>query len=170
MVERVKHTSEAVAEILLVVPDQPYSFNELSRLVQDTFQGRLTIALDGPIFEIEGFVEHPLFIERPPVDLWHALESMVGQWLVPDLVTAMVGPGPEELQPDPDPVEFASLSRHWVQEAPEPSAVEAELRNRLRPEEVYRVRWRTPPVPNDEEMALLAAVDLLAIAEQELPE
>jgi hypothetical protein len=169
MVEEVKHTSEAVSEVLLVLSDQPFSLNELSRLVFDTFQGRLTVAVDGPVVEIEGFLEHPNFVERPSVDLWGALAGMVGQWLAPDLVTAMVAPGPEELQPDPDPVEFASIPRRWAP-PPDSATVEAELRSRLRPEEVYRIRWRTRPAPDDEDLAYLQALELLENAERELPE
>ena len=93
LVRELKPTMERVADVLLIDTGQAYSLNELSRLVFDTFQGRLTITLDGPIVELEGFVEGEDFIERPPVSLWHCLESMVGQWLEPDLITALVRPG-----------------------------------------------------------------------------
>jgi len=169
LVAAVVETMERVADVLLIDTGQAYSLNELSRLVFDTFQGRLTVTVDGPVVEIEGFTDHETYLERPPVDLWRALETMVGQWLVPDLVTAMVRPGPDEIQPDPDPVDFASLSRRWAP-APDPATVEAELRSRLQPEPVYLVRWQTRPAPEDEDEIYELALQQLATAEQDLPD
>jgi hypothetical protein len=169
LVAAVIDSMERVATVLLIDEGQAYSLNELSRLVFDSFQGRLTVTVDGPLVEIEGFVDHGTFVERPPVDLWRALETMVGQWLVPDLVTAMARPGPDEIQPDPDPVEFASLARRWSP-APDPSTVEAELRSRLQPEPVYLVRWQTRPAPDDEDEVYETALESLRTAEQNLPD
>jgi len=169
MVAAVIDGMERVATVLLIDKGQAYSLNELSRLAYDSFQGRLTVTVDGPVVAIEGFVDHETFIERPPVDLWRALETMVGQWLAPDLVTAMVRPGPDEIQPDPDPVEFASLPRRWSP-APDPSTVEAELSNRLQPEPVYLVRWRTRPAPEGEDEVTETALESLRTAEQNLPD
>lgn len=159
---------ELVATALLIENDQAYSLNELSRLVFDSFQGRLTIAVDGPITAIEGFADHQTFVERPPVDLWRALESLVGVWLAPDIVTSLVTPGPDAIQPDPDPVSFASLPRYWAP-APDAWEVESELESRLQPEETYRVTWRTRPAPDDEDEIYSLALEMLAMAEQDLP-
>lgn len=169
LVAAVIDAMERVAAVLRIDKGQAYSLNELSRLVCDTFQGRLTVTVDGPVVETEGFVDHETFVERPPVDLWRALETMVGQWLVPDLVTAMARPGPNEIQPDPDPVDFASLARRWAP-APDPATVEAELRSRLQPEPVYLVRWQTRPAPEDEDEIYSLALQQLATAEQDLPD
>lgn len=169
LVRELKPTMERVADVLLIDTGQAYSLNELSRLVFDTFQGRLTLTLDGPIIELEGFVEGGGFIERPPVSLWNSFEGMVGQWLDPDLVTALVRPGPDEFQPEPDPVVFASLGRRWAP-APDAAAVETELRNRLQPEPLYLVRWQTPPPIEDEDEVYGAALELLRTAEQDLPD
>jgi hypothetical protein len=169
LVAAVIDAMERVAAVLRIDKGQAYSLNELSRLVCDTFQGRLTVTVDGPVVETEGFVDHETFVERPPVDLWRALETMVGQWLVPDLVTAMARPGPNEIQPDPDPVDFASLPRRWPT-APDPATVEAELRSRLQPEPVYFVRWQTRPAPEDEDEIYELALQQLATAEQDLPD
>lgn len=169
LVKRATETMERVAEALLIDSDRAYSLNELSRLVHDTFQGRLTITVDGPILEIEGFADHETFVERPPVDLWRSLELIAGQWLAPDLVTTLVIPGPEAAQPVVDPVAFASLQRRW---APPPDAwtVESELKAHLQPEEVYRVRWQTRPAPEDDDEVYELALHQLATAEQNLPE
>lgn len=169
LVAPVIETMERVADVLLIDSDQAYSLNELSRLVFDTFQGRLTIAPDGPIIEIEGFTESEGFIERPPVSLWASLETMVGLWLAPDLVTALVTPGPVGLQPSPDPVIFANRPRRWTT-APDPSRVESELRSRLQPETIYRVRWQTRPAPEAEVEIYELGLQQLATAEQDLPE
>jgi hypothetical protein len=168
LVAEVKQTIEDVAAILVIEDDRAHSPNELSRLVFDTFQGRLTITPDGSVTEVEGFVGGDGFLERPPVSLWRSLESIVGRWLEPDVVTTMVVPAPEDEQPEPDPVAFASRPRR---RAPTPDAalVESVLRSRLRPEEVYRVRWRTQPDPDDDDDALEAALALLNTAEQDLP-
>jgi hypothetical protein len=169
LVETVKQRMEAVAAVLLIDEGQAYSLNELSRLVHDTFQGRLTITVDGPVLEIAGLVEHPTFVERPPVDLWRALEGLTGRWLAPDLVTAMVAPGPDSAQPDPDPAIFAAEPRRWAA-PPDAAEVAAELRARLRPEELYLVRWQTPPAPDDEDELATLALGLLADAERSLPD
>ena len=169
LVAAVINTMERVADVLLIDSNQAYSLNELSRLVFDTFQGRLTVALDGPILEREGFIEGEGFVERPAVSLWRSFGTMVGQWLEPDLVTAMVTPGPEANQPEPDPVDFAAMPRSWAP-PPDPLTVESELRSRLRPESVYLVRWQTRPAPDDEDEVYELALQQLATAEQNLPE
>jgi hypothetical protein len=169
LVDTLKPTMERVADALLIESGQAYSLNELSRLVFDTFQGRLTVAPDGPVLEAEGFVEHEDCLERPPVDLWRALESMAGGWLAPELVTAMVTPGPPSAQPDPDPVSFATLPRRWAP-APDAATVESELRARLRPEPLYRVTWQTLPRPESDETELGVALDMLTNAERDVPD
>lgn len=169
LVAPVIETMERVADVLLIDSGQAYSLNELSRLVFDPFQGRLTIAPDGPIVEIEGFTEGGDFLERPPISLWASLETMAGLWLAPDLVTALVTPGPVGLQPSPDPVVFASRPRRW-RTAPDPSTVESELRTRLRPEAIYRVRWQSQPAPKNDDETLEIAFRMLATAEGHLPD
>ena len=169
LVREATRGTEAVAEALLIPDGQAYSLNELSRLVFDTFQGRLTIAVDGPVLEIEGFVEHELFLERPQVDLWRALEDTVGRWLAPDMVTALVRPGPAEIQPEPDPRDFAALPRRWSA-PPDSATVEDDLRGRLIPESVYRVTWRTRPAPDNEIEVYEAALAALRTAESDLPD
>ncbi len=64
---------------------------------------------------------------------------------------------------------FASLQRRWAP-APDPATVETELRNRLKPEPVYLVRWQTRPAPEDEDEVYELALQQLANAERDLPE
>lgn len=169
LVAAAKDHMERVADALLIDTGRAYSLNELSRLIFDTFQGRLTVAVDGPILELEGFTDHETFVERPPVDLWSALKTMSTQWLSPDLVTALVQPGPEEAQPELDALTFAAFDRRWAP-APDAWTVESELRSRLEPEEIYRVRWRTRSVAGDEDELYIQALQMLADAEGNLPE
>jgi hypothetical protein len=169
LVTAVKETSERVADALVIQNGEAYSSNELSRLVFDSFQGRLTIAVDGPVVDSEGFAVHADFLERPPVDLWRALEAAIGAWLSPDVVTAMVTPGPADAQPEPDPASFAALPRRWAQ-PPNAATVEAELRQGLKPASVERVRWQARPAPDDEDAEAEQALAALASAETDLPE
>jgi hypothetical protein len=169
LVGEVVETMERVADALLIDTGRAYSLNELSRLVHDTFQGRLTVTVDGPILEIEGFVDRESFVERPPVDLWRALEVLAGRWLRPDIVTSLVTPGPDAVQPDPDPLSFASLHRSWAP-APDAWTVELEIRALLQPEEVYMVRWQTRPAPDDEDEVYELALKQLENAERDLPD
>ncbi|MEE4273531.1 MAG: hypothetical protein V2I67_17790 [Thermoanaerobaculales bacterium] len=169
LVTALKDRMERVADALLIDTGRAHSLNELSRLVFDTFQGRLTVAVDGPVLEVEGFDDHGAWVERPPVDLWRTLESMSAQWISPDIVTSLVQPGPEEAQPEADPVAFAGIPRRWAQ-PPDAWTVESELRRQLQPEDLYLVRWRTRPVTDDEDELYLAALQMLASAEGELPE
>jgi hypothetical protein len=168
LVIEVKRTMEDVAAVLLIDSDRAYSLNELAGLVFDTFEGRLTIAVDGPAIEFDGFVEHDGFFERPPVDLWSALKNLADLWISPDLVTELVRPGPADIQPEPNPRVFAARPRRWAP-PPDPGVVESELRARLHPEPVYRLRWRTTPVPDDDLDALEFGLGLLADAERDLP-
>jgi hypothetical protein len=97
----------------------------------------------------EGWIQGDGYLERPPVDLWRALETLEGRWLSPDLVTAMVAPVPEHLQPDPDPVDFASRPR-WFAHAPSPTDVADAIRAELVPLELHTLRWR-PALPDGPE-------------------
>jgi len=169
LITALKEPMERVADALLIDTGNAYSLNELSRLVFDPFQGRLTVAIDGAVLEMEGFLDRESFFERPPVDLWRALENAAGEWLSPDLVTAMVVPGPVNAQPEPDPITFATLPRRWSR-SPDVRTVESELRARLQPEEIHRIRWRTRPVPTDEDEIFESALRMLDSAEVDLPD
>ncbi len=136
-----KPAIERVADVLLVPDDRAFTPNELVRLAFDPFPARLTVALDGHLISSEGFTEHDGFLERPRVDLWTALQTLEGQWVSPDLVTAMVVPGPEDQQPEIDPVSFAALPRRFAA-PPNAAEVSAILRQALVPRDVHVLRWR----------------------------
>ena len=169
LIKALKQPMERVADALLIDTGKAYSLNELSRLVFDSFQGRLTVAVDGPVLEVEGFIERTSFYERPPVELWRALENASTTWISPDLVTSMVVPGTDNAQPEVDPISFAALPRRWSP-APDAWTVESEIRAHLQPEEICRLRWRTRPAPDDEDEVFETAMRMLNTAEADLPE
>jgi hypothetical protein len=142
LVARLKDRIQAVARALQVESGDAYTLNELSRLAFDPFPVRLTVAVRGTPVTVEGFVDGAGFLERPAVDLWRALAGLEGRWLSPDLVTAMIAPGPQARQPEPVPEDFATIARLWTK-APQPSEVAAALRAELVPLELHRVLWRS---------------------------
>jgi hypothetical protein len=142
LVARLKDRIQAVARVLQVESGEAYTLNELSRLAFDPFPVRLTVAVRGTPVTVEGFVEGAGFLERPAVDLWRALAGLEGRWLSPDLVTAMIAPGPQDRQPEPVPEDFATITRRWTK-APQPSEVAEALRAELIPLELHRVLWRS---------------------------
>jgi len=141
-----KERIEAVSEALLVGGDEMFSLNELSRRAFDPSPARLTLSVMGETVEIEGFLDQDGYLERPAIDLWNALTALEGRWIAPDLVTAMVAPGPGELQPHPDPELFAGLDRRYAP-APDPVDVAAALRSHLVAPDLPRVAW-LPAVAN----------------------
>lgn len=148
LVLRVKDALDSVV-LALVMPDgESFSMNELTRLVYDPFPARLTMSVDGQALQSEGWITHSGFFERPAVDAWNALLSLDGRWLSPDLVTAMASPAPEDQQPEPDPVEFASRPR-YVAAAPTSSEVESALLSGLVPASELTLRWR--PLATDDD-------------------
>jgi hypothetical protein len=146
LVLRIKNALDAVVLVLVVPEGDSFSMNELTRLVYDPFPARLTVSVDGRVLQSDGWIADSGFFERPAVDAWNALISLDGRWLAPDLVTAMVSPAPEDLQPEPDPVEFASRPR-YVAAAPTSAEVESALLSALVPADELTLRWRPPDLP-----------------------
>ena len=168
LVVALKDRIEAVTEVLVVGGEEAYSLNELSRRAFDPFPTRLTLTVVGEILESEGFVDHDGTLERPSVDLWSALATLEGRWIAPDLVTAMAAPGPEHLQPEPDPATFAGLPRSHAP-PPDGSDVAAEIRSRLAPPDLHRVRWR-PAVATADDLEIDDPRQLLDRAMTVLPD
>jgi hypothetical protein len=169
LLARAKTAMEEVSFALLVPDDDAFSLNELTRLVYDPFPARLTIAVEGQVLSVKGWIEEDGFFERPAVDAWNALRSLEGRWISPDLVTAVAAPVSEDQQPDPDVLLFASLQRRFST-PPASDEVEAAIQAALVPEDELILRWRGPPRPEREfvEMSFewLAA---MAAAEAEIP-
>jgi hypothetical protein len=149
LVRRVKDALDSVVLALLVPDGESFSMNELTRLVYDPFPARLTVSVDGHALQSEGWIAHSGFLERPAVDAWNALLSLEGRWLSPDLVTALASPAPEDQQPEPDPVEFASRPR-YVAAAPTSADVESALLSGLVPASELTLRWRPLATADDD--------------------
>jgi len=144
LLAQAKTTMEEVALALLVADADAFSLNELTRLVYDPFPARLTIAVEGQVLSVKGWVEEDGFFERPAVDAWNALRSLEGRWISPDLVTAVAAPVSEDQQPDPDVLFFASLPRRFSS-PPAAGEVEAAILAELVPADEFALRWRSPP-------------------------
>jgi hypothetical protein len=165
LVTRAKNAMEDVALALLVPDDDAFSLNELTRLVYDPFPARLTVTVEGRVLSVEGWFEEDGFFERPAVDAWNALRSFEGRWISPDLVTAVAAPLPEDQQPDPDVLLFASLPRRFSS-PPSRGDVEAAIVAELVPESMLVLRWHSPR-PTDREFVELPSEWLEAIAAAE---
>jgi hypothetical protein len=170
LVQRVTEAVERVAEALLIPDGEAYSLNELSRLVHDPFPARLTLAAQGRVLASEGLVEVGGALERPEIDAWHALRSLEGRWLAPDLVTALASPATADRQPEPDPVAFAALPR-FIGSPPSPAEVESALLSELADVRVVSLRWRPPPADGDSPgTGGEAWLPILAAAESSVPD
>ncbi len=154
LITSVTASMENVADALAVPKDEAFSLNSLARLVYDPFPARLTVVVKGEVLESEGFVETGGVFERPPVDAWSALESLVDRWVAPDLVTAAFAPVALDELPE---VDLEQLMRRPRRYGSPPAAFEVEgaLLGELVPEEMLRIRWRpvlsTPPEPGEGE-------------------
>jgi len=125
--------------------------------------------VEGQVVEVEGWIEGGEFYERPAVDAWNALRSLVGRWISPDLVTAAAAPLPEDQQPDPDVLFFASLPRRFTS-PPTSGDVEAAILTALVPESRLLLRWRTPPRTEREFVELPAEwLGAMVAAEARIP-
>jgi len=165
LVTRAKTAMEEVALALLVPDNDAFSLNELTRLVFDPFPARLTVTVEGQVLSVKGWFEEDGFFERPAVDAWNALRSLEGRWISPDLVTAVAAPLPEDQQPDPDVLLFASLPRRYSS-PPSSDDVEAAILAELVPESMLVLRWHSPR-PTEREFVELPSEWLEAIAAAE---
>jgi hypothetical protein len=140
LLRRVADSVDDVLAVLMEFDDQPYSPNELSRLVYDRFPHRLTVSAEQELDGDGGWIGIDGGLERPPVSLWQALKDLEGRWVRPDLATAMVIPGPEEAQPTLDPAAFAARPR-WSSPPPARFEVADVLRANLQRSDPLTVRW-----------------------------
>lgn len=142
----VRAVEEAMAEawdVLVVPADEAASLNEISRLAHDPFPARLTVTVPGEIVERQGFeLAASGELTVPGVTLWDALRSVSGVWLSPDPMARIVE---ESLRPTGglDPEALAVEPRRWAEPLPDGVEIRRVLEERMVPEPVYRVVWRT---------------------------
>jgi hypothetical protein len=144
----------ACGRVLEPMEDEPYTIDELSRLVYDPFPAPLRLVVSGKVLEREGFpggAEGPLQV--PAASLWSAFVSLEGRWLEPDPALALWRENAASGRKTIDVTGIASLSRHFAR--PKPDDVRAAIEGQLRQPPVYRVRWEAsedevPALPFDD--------------------
>ncbi len=148
---RVNEAIGAIGAVLDPAPGEPYTLDEISRLVYDPFPAPLRVTVSGEIVEREGFpgeMASPLQI--PVFSLWSAFERLEGRWFSPDPALAMWR---DDLAKTGQPFDLdaflASPRRAAV--APTGSEVRSAIEKQLRPEPIYRVRW-TPAEESEAEL------------------
>jgi hypothetical protein len=141
-----------VAAVLAATGDEPYTLDELSRMVYDPFPAPIRIVVPGAVLEREGFpgdADAPLRI--PMASFWSAFERLEGRWLSPDIVLAAWRLDANDPGNEFDVGGFARQPRR--SSAPDAVEVRKAIEDQLRTAPVYRVRWsadagrEAPPFP-----------------------
>ena len=143
-----KAVEEAMGDcgsILVAPPDEPYTIDELSRMVYDPFPATIRIAVPGEVLEREGFPSEGA-LEIPEASLWSAFVRLEGRFVSPD--PALLAWRRDTR--DGIEIDLAALTaqrRHASR--PSPDHVRVAIEDQLRTAPVYRVRWA--PVTGREE-------------------
>jgi hypothetical protein len=146
IVDRIENAMQEVLAVLSLPEGEDRTPDELSHLVYDPFPGRLTLRLPSPPLEApEGFAagrDGTLTAVGP--GLWQSLRALDGRWLAPDPLHLYAEHVRRNTQ---QPFDLAGLLRQRRRAEPAPDAREVRIaiEERLRPEPVYRVRWRVQP-------------------------
>ena len=131
--------------ILVAPPDDPFTIDELSRMVYDPFPAAIRIAVPGEVLEREGFPTEGA-LEIPEASLWSAFVRLEGRFVSPDpALLAWRRDTGRGIEIDLDTL--TAQRRH----ASRPTADDARvaIEDQLRTAPVYRVRWA--PVTGGEE-------------------
>ena len=148
LVERVNDAISAIGVVLDPAPGEPYTIDEISRLVYDPFPAPMRVTVPGEIVEREGFPgELKSALEIPVFSIWSAFERLEGRWFSPDPALAMWRDDIAKTGKPFDLDAFLAIPRSSAV-APTDDEVRAAIENQLRPGPVYRVRW-TPPAKDD---------------------
>ena len=129
-----------VAAVLAASGDEPYTLDELSRMVYDPFPAPIRIVVPGTVLEREGFPgdgDTPLRI--PTASYWSAFERLEGRWLSPDVVLAAWRHDANDPEREFDVDGFAKQPRRSA--AADAVEVRKAIEDQLRAAPVYRVRW-----------------------------
>ncbi|MBW3564037.1 MAG: hypothetical protein KY459_04875 [Acidobacteria bacterium] len=136
-----------------VSEDESLSLQRVSQLVYDPLPASLRISVDGDVLLHEGVEEQDdgSFVV-PRVGLWEAFAALEGRWITPDPLTVFLRMAEEDEARDEDESEEDPLAAfleqpRWVHSVPQSEEIRDALMEELRPEPVYRVRWR----PEEEE-------------------
>jgi hypothetical protein len=141
LVERVNDAISAIGAVLDPAPGEPYTIDEISRLVYDPFPAPMRVTVTGEIVEREGFPGDLKTELRIPVfSLWSAFERLEGRWFSPDPALAMWRDDIARTGKPFDLDAFLALRRRAVP-PPTESEVLGAIEDQLKPAPVYRVRW-----------------------------
>jgi hypothetical protein len=147
LVENVNVAISALGAVLDPAPGEPYTIDEISRLVYDPFPAPIRVTIPGEIVEREGFPgELNSELRIPSFSIWSAFERLEGRWFSPDPALAMWQDDIARTGAPFDLDAFLALPRHAVP-APTEAKVRRALESQLIPAPVYRVRWI--PVESD---------------------
>lgn len=148
LVEPVNDAIGAIGDVLDPVAGEPYTLDEISRLVYDPFPAPMTVTVPGEITEREGFPgELPSKLRIPAYSLWSAFTRLEGRWISPDPALAIWRHDVARTGKPFDLDAFLAIPRRAVV-APTDGEVRRAIENHLKPEPVYRVRW-TPSAKDD---------------------
>lgn len=141
LVERINDAISSLGAVLDPAPGEPYTIDEISRLVYDPFPAPMRVTVTGEIVEREGFsgeLESELRI--PVLSIWSAFERLEGRWFSPDPAIAMWRDDIAKSGKPFDLDAFLAIPRRAAA-APMETEVRGAIENQLKPEPVYRVRW-----------------------------
>lgn len=148
LVERVNDAISAIGTVLDPAPGEPYTLDEISRLVYDPFPAPVRLGVPGTIVEREGYPgELGSALQIPVFSIWSAFERLEGRWFSPDPALALWRNDLAKKGKEFDLDGFLAIPRH-AEIAPTADEVRGAIESQLRPEPVYRVRW-TPSAKDD---------------------
>ena len=148
LVTRVNDAISVICVVLEPVPGEPYTIDEISRLVYDPFPAPMRVTVPGEIVEREGYpgeLKSALLI--PVFSIWSAFERLEGRWFSPDPALATWRHDIAKSEEPFDLDAFLAIPRRAAV-VPTDDEVRAAIENQLKPEPVYRVRWT--PVEKEE--------------------
>jgi hypothetical protein len=149
---RVSDAISAIGVVLDPAPGEPYTIDEISRLVYDPFPAPMRVTVVGEIVEREGFPGDLQAELRIPVfSIWSAFERLEGRWLSPDPAIAIWRNETAKTGKEFDLEAFLAIPRRAT--APTEPEVLRAIERQLKPEPVYRVRW-TPAETDGEKTPL----------------
>jgi hypothetical protein len=141
LVERVNDAIGTIIAVFDAVPGEPYTLDEVSRLVYDPFPAPLRVTVPGTIVEREGFPgELNSVLRIPTFSIWSAFERLEDRWFSPDPALAMWRDDIAKTGRQFDLDAFLAIPRRAAV-PPTADEVRGAIENQLKPEPVYRVRF-----------------------------
>lgn len=145
LVRALRERMEKIMEIFGLHETQPYTLDELSRLVFNPFPAETSIEISGVAEEVVGFEStSPARYQIPNMGIWGAIQSLEGKWVSPDPLIADFKLKGEEKKNRESIVRQFAMTQRTYSETPRGAEILREIERRLTPAAVYRIRWRLP--------------------------